>query len=500
MKKLIIIIMVGVMICMTGCQKTPDKSAVTSKENGLDESAIAEPIEDGEVKQIDMPEHWSAVEKRDDDNIQISADLELGEIEVGNLPVLEMKNRELNQNKLEQLVELFSSGEQLYEPQIKAKNYYQQLIDRIDNKEGAYADVNSLGYHQEIRSRLEEAMELAPESESDNKEVKIKFQNKIKDEAFEIAQGEESESENEVPAFFVADVGQDRNAHIEAETYNTELENDSKFEWSTGAAVIDIDRVEMSLRSIEDATDEYSVAFKEILDDFLNTLNQTTFDEENALNQAEEILKKIEAPEVSLLSSEKILWFPNGSCLDQETPGDSDDLFWQADLMQAEQGYRFEFTREISGLSTNQIEKNIAVGTLNSSSEVNYAPTMTLEKITIVVTEEGVKVFSWVGMAEEKETIAENTNLCSFETIQTELFDQIFYWYSSQGQSGSESLQFSYTIESCNLGYSYITAYENPQNAWLVPAWTFEVMERKNAQEYQVIPYTINALDGSVIS
>ena len=49
------------------------------------------------------------------------------------------------------------------------------------------------------------------------------------------------------------------------------------------------------------------------------------------------------------------------------------------------------------------------------------------------------------------------------------------------------------------LQYTYTTAYQEPEHAWLVPAWIFTVQESIGGNSLQNLSYVINAYDGSVI-
>ena len=50
------------------------------------------------------------------------------------------------------------------------------------------------------------------------------------------------------------------------------------------------------------------------------------------------------------------------------------------------------------------------------------------------------------------------------------------------------------------MGYTYITAYKNPEHAWLVPAWSFMVIEGKGGEDMQYLSYLIEALEGRAIT
>ena len=73
---------------LTGCQKTPEESAVVSKAGGLSENVIAKPLEAGETRENDIPAHWKMEELRNKDRMLLSADLDLGRRSWGIFPLL----------------------------------------------------------------------------------------------------------------------------------------------------------------------------------------------------------------------------------------------------------------------------------------------------------------------------------------------------------------------------------------------------------------------------
>ena len=66
-------------VLLTGCQKTPEESAVVSKAGGLSENVIAKPLEEGETRENDIPAHWKMEEFRNKNRMLLSADLDLDE-------------------------------------------------------------------------------------------------------------------------------------------------------------------------------------------------------------------------------------------------------------------------------------------------------------------------------------------------------------------------------------------------------------------------------------
>lgn len=98
----------GMAVCMlclafSGCQETPEESAVVSKADGIGEGVIEQPLGEGEARETDIPEHWSFEEMKSNDRVKIWADLDLGNLEIGNLPVTEMKNHEISQAEFDML-------------------------------------------------------------------------------------------------------------------------------------------------------------------------------------------------------------------------------------------------------------------------------------------------------------------------------------------------------------------------------------------------------------
>lgn len=504
MKKVVLLIM---MLCMalTGCQKTPDKSSVVSKADGLREDVIAEPLASGEKRTLDNPVHWKINDKRSNDRVTISADLELGTIETGNLPVIEMKNHELGQEELVKLVLYFSENNDLYVQQIYTKDIYQKVIDRIENKEGTYGDTTMWTSHQELKEALKTAIKLAPDIPAEPKKAEIKFQKIIDNPAFTAAQGwaggKKDEQDSDAENYFSVDVGGERTAHIDAERYDSKLGNSSKFSWMQGADIVEaatIQKYKMQCKYQNDAgldTSGYTEGYSALLSQYDACLDQPGIEEEEGKKQAEQVLQDLDITDMVCSSSEKILWFPKGAFPERDSLGFWSDHLWQGNLEEAEAGYQYIFSANIEGTPVKQV-----YGTISEKTIESYTPPFPVEEITITVTKGGIRSFDWQGMTEEVEQIAENTELLSFETIQNQLLDQIFYWYSQQGQPVNDTTLFNYQIISTELEYTYIPAYKEPKNAWLVPVWVFTVKESAGEVEtVQNLSFVLNALDGGVV-
>lgn len=91
-------------ITLSGCQETPEESAVVSKADGISEAVVCESLKEGETRETDIPAHWEFEEKKSNDRVIIQADLNLVEQSIGNLPVIEMKSHELTQEEMKGLI------------------------------------------------------------------------------------------------------------------------------------------------------------------------------------------------------------------------------------------------------------------------------------------------------------------------------------------------------------------------------------------------------------
>ena len=83
------------------------------------------------------------------------------------------------------------------------------------------------------------------------------------------------------------------------------------------------------------------------------------------------------------------------------------------------------------------------------------------------------------------------------------------YLYPSS-QPAENKTVFGYDVATVELGYTYIPAYKNPQNVWLIPAWFFTISESedttaelgtagKKTEGYQTDYIVLNATDGGRI-
>lgn len=494
----------GILV-LAGCQNTPDKNAVVSKVDRLSKDVLEKPLESGETNIVDLPKAWKASNKYSNDRVTINADLPLESVTIGNTPVLETKNRVITQEELEVLTKHFAGDKPLYVPEKNTKDVYQYLKERIDNREGHFADLVLASSNKTRSDNLGKAMEHAPAETGALQKTEVKFQEKPDDKAYYMAKGMDVPEKNNMKLFFSADIGDDRQAYMEAAQYSADAGNTSKFIWRTGAYIFSAK--ELHICQTYNASSvafksEHGMAWQKILDNMQSILGQDSISSDAGEAQANKLLTELGLQDMALLSQQKTLWFPNGSIQGVGIIS-SFDYTWQVEPEKIKTGYEYTFSPTVNGLSINQLD----LSATNNKAQSGYAPPFPVETVTIVVTQDGIQSFIWDGMCDTASTIAENTKLLPFKDIQTKLFDQIYYHYVSMNQPANSKTNFAFPVTKASLGYTYIPAYKNPGHAWLVPAWFFTVkvqvddtIESGVSYEDHTLEFMFNALDGGFIA
>ena len=176
----------------------------------------------------------------------------------------------------------------------------------------------------------------------------------------------------------------------------------------------------------------------------------------------------------------------------------------QADFDEAEAGYVYTFLNEVGGLGVNFMYGGITNGYISGVREEAYAPAFKVETVEIAVTESGVKYFAWTGMSEAVSTVAENVKILPFDKMKDRMTEYVSYQFPGSQPADSES-RFMYEAWDLTFGYTYLTAYENPDHAWAVPAWFLELKSGQSAPELTGsdeiemtgwVYFTFSAIDG----
>lgn len=500
-------------IILAGCRETPDESAVASRAGGLPEDAVIEPLPEGETQIIELPDKWEQTEKWSKDRWIFEADVELESIETGNLPVVEMEQRAMTQEELEKLTEYFADGQELYRPLQTTKDAFQDKLDRIRNMEGVYSVYTIDILVSDRIERLEKGLAAAPETvEGTPEKAEVAFGPRQPDPGADEAMERASVISPEVdamPVFFSADVGEQRKSSIEARNYDAETGLCGTFEWMEGDALLyqkyDIDMDKDMHKEYKDVS-ETDRQWEDLLDACTAKMTDENINPEEGKKQAEAVLTDLGIADKIYAGAEPVLWFPDGTYPDALAATYEDSL-WQADLDEAEAGYVYTFLNEVGGLGVNFLCGGITHGYVSDVPDEAYAPAFPVETVEIAVTESGVKLFSWEGMSETVSAVAENVKILPFENMEERMTEYISYQFPGSQPADSPS-RFMYEAEDITFGYTYLTAYENPDHAWAVPAWFLELRSGSSAPELTGrdeiemtgwVYFTFSAIDGGAV-
>lgn len=499
-------------VLLSGCQETPEESAVVSRAEGLSEDAAAEPLKEGETQTIELPAKWEETKKWNDDRWIFQADMALEPIETGNLPVVEMEPYAMSQEELEKLTAYFADGRELYVPKPDSREDYQKKLDRIQNMEGVYSVYTIDVLLSDETRMLREGLELAtPEAELTDQKTEVRFGPREMDPAEAATYKDYYSDEIETydrDLYFSADVGENRESHITARKYDPDTGKTSSFEWIAGDELLlqknDIDRYKSIHSQYADAS-ETDKKWEELLDRCTAMMTEENIDEKTGQVKAEALLAELGIDGKIYACSEPALWFPSGT-YEEDIAYSYFDSLWNADLSQAEPGYVYTFLNEVGGLPVDVQYGGGTWGTGEGESEA-YAPAISVETVSVAVTRSGIKMFSWTGMAKEVSVVAENVKIQDFEKIQERIRQYISYCFPGNQPVDSTAV-FYYELEEMSFGYTYIPAYENPDHVWAVPAWFLEFRNYykepeldggKEEKAASWLSLTFNAMDGGVV-
>ena len=141
------------------------------------------------------------------------------------------------------------------------------------------------------------------------------------------------------------------------------------------------------------------------------------------------------------------------------------------DLNTAKGGLLLTYYRGSGGIASCRLTNGLVTAGEWTMERLPFAPPFYAEYVTVFVTEEGIQHFGWYNIGMPVAVIAENTNIISFEEASRKMAD-----YVRMAYQGIESGKYLFSMNYCGLRYAYQTAYENPENAWLVPVWVFDAM------------------------
>lgn len=468
------IIAVLCIICMllgiTACQKTPEEAVVVDKSQGLPEGSII-PEEKDTPKDLRVPEHWKESLVRGDGFVTLEADLDLEIPEVYNTPVYSWEAVPMTDQFLKKLCDYFAEGDRIYEYQGMTKSELIEKKEKMEKQEGSYV----YSYYEELQKKIEkmeELIEKAPAEKGEKKYIEPKL---MKPQMIEIEQLDPRNyigrgyypwyysTEKEIGFLARVDRGEPCDPLIRAVSYDKDVGSVSAYVYEQGTWT-NQRSVERNIKLMGPvAANGKYLEYMESMKSKMEQAEYENFTEEDARKMVGDIVKDLGIKDMEVVDCARAMGvsdMESWSGLDTEDP----DL---------EYGYSFSLSPKAGDVNGYTL---LFSNQYKDLPETSYAPTFLTTQISIVVTEEGVKSFEWDYISDKKDMIAENTKLLSFDEVKEKLADHLLYAeLSDENGEIPPDASYVYDVQNVQLRAANINAYEDPDAAWLVPVWVFEV-------------------------
>lgn len=498
-------LLLGCMLTFTACQKTPGEAPVVNKSEGLPKGCIIDKAKDGEIKQIDAPEHWKETMERMDGRVTVEADVDIPRLSVSNTPVLELEKAPFDNERLKKLTNYFFKGKKFYQKPRLTKEELSHQIMNIENKSGIYGESTFLMMSKlEWKPRLEELLEKAPDKKPEKKYMDVEFSKPVESEMEYMWWGTEDKMiRTENNCFWaVVETGEKVEPIIKAFSLNEIAGTEGYFSYGVGQ-IIDEEGLDSEKEICTwDRKTRYPQGSKylDVKEEFLQrceaAMENPAISMDDAIQKGDKILKDLGITGLSLKKCMKAVWFSNPPVcgLDYEDYAD--------ELGENKAAYNLLYSWDLGGIPAYMPLR----GTLhNNMPELSYTPPFYQERIEITVTEDGVVEFSWNNMAELYQVVAENTKLLPFDKIKDRLAEHLQYiGLPPEGSGGVDKDQtvVTFEVKSAELKAAYSVAFNAPDHVWLIPVWVFEVQSSYQGSEMYTFPETVflNAIDGGFVN
>lgn len=501
-----IILLSALLACaVSACQKTPDEAPVVNKSEGLPKGSIIEKAEEGEIKQLDAPEHWKETMERMEGRVTVEADVDIPRLTVSNTPVLELEKAPFGNEQLKKLTDYFCKGKKFYQKPPMTKEELSHQISNIDNKFGIYGDSTfSTISRSDWKPRLEELMEKAPEKKPEHVYVDPVFTKPVKSEKDYMWIGAEDEIVRTENNCFraVVDTGKKEETVIGAYSFNEIAGTNGSFSYYIGDVYDEESLAYDKENCIWERKNRYPQGSKylDVKEDFIRRLEAAMEDpavsQEQAIQTGNKILEDLGITGLSIEKCMKSVWLP------QPPIWGNDREDYAEELGENKAAYTVVYTWNLDGISA----VRPFMGSVHQDMpELTYMPPFQQERILITVTEDGVVQFSWDNMAKLYQVPAENTKLLPFDKIKDRLAEHLQYIGlppAGAGGADQDKTVVTFKVESAELKAAYSTAYNAPDHVWVIPVWEFVVQSFYEGSNMYSMPETVflNAIDGGFVN
>ena len=477
-----IITILFIAVLIVSCQPTPDTPPVVYRGEGLPEGCVIDAAAEESSKEIDAPSHWTEETDRAQNLAKIVADADIIVPDISNTPLLELSQVALTENKLKELIEYFAGNARLYEIPAMTKDELELQKEMLNSHNGKFHQPTYYSYIEKYTKNLEEIINSAPESVTKKYIDEIAFDYPVQNEEDTLYMKTilgVTDDEMTAKNSFAAMVETDGAVHpkISATNYNTDVGSSSSFYYEKGTVITKSDMISYSsniqyeqenrdgMYAISDDALESLVEYYEDITNFISE-NEKDTDKKSAQEIADKIVAELGPKEMVLCddSTEIAVNLP--------------DTRWDKEFNEeiASIAYTFTYHYAVENVPCFMFSSSTIGADASSLPEQVYSPPCMPEEIKITIADDEVYCFEWTAMAEVVGSVAVNTKLLPFDEVKDKYLDHVGYQasYMAGGYPEPDGGFFQmYDVTEVELSYFYTTAYNNPQNMWLVPVWIF---------------------------
>ena len=472
----------------TACQPTPEEPVVVQRD-ALEEK-IMEPEETAVPEATyEAPDHWT--DSAEEGAITINIDANVIMPEVSAYPVIKLEPLVLPQERVDELVHYFAGDRKLYQPNLLTKKDYEDAL--IQAKRGQLVDGEYVVTEETKRvvAELEETINNAPEDSP-----KIYTDSTLTYKTNTDGTIDSSTSKNYLDVQIEGDTGPDSGC-IYFRNFVDGESNLTEFSYLTTGYI-----AESNIRAwVEDdqrMQEEYDPELVAKDTSFLESMKSNeeryqklmsanisiTKDEAQAV--AQKAIDELNIQDMYLITAQRALLDPYHGL-----PSDGSD----------KGGYVFEYVRQSGGIA-GFIRRSWSGNPSENPPE--YRPPFEQESVTVVVTDDGIESFLWIGCAQVIETASENVELLPFEDVIERLEERIFI--ERAYEAGFDTTQtITINVDTAELRVGYIDVKDELNQALLVPVWMFQTTGALTANDGRTFTgmmdeiYIFNAIDGGYI-
>ena len=438
---------------LAGCQKTPDEPIVVAKdyEQMMDQALSGQQNEGPVAEQVGAVERYTLDSplKIAAGNLEVYVDAAVVVPDSSKMTIARVSRHSFTVEECERYIQVLFNGQKTYSGQLSVSK--PALLQRIEK----------------TRAELQEAIEQNNEKLKDMLEATLNKYSK------ELASYGEGEGLVEAPVEFTVN----KDNYNEEKIYLVSDGSDGLYRSIRIKNHDEFRTYELLYKVSKDAYPEipeiYSLEAEsdlhfgtEMLGD-PDDLPELVISEADAVSDAEQMLSDLGIQEYCEKNVESVFGRING---------------------RVQKAYSISFTRTIGGVSFNYNRTDLDSGVAFDDGKGGKAPVWGSEKVTIIVTDEGIVQFEILNPLEVNEVVTEYANMKSFESIMDIFKRMILIVHANVPEGQVRTIE----IERIELGLMRVLEPDSLDTGVVVPVWDFY---GKSGETY----LTINAVDGSII-